>query len=273
MSDSSASQSASDKQQAVSLVTGIELPDGQQPRIANAGDDMTEQTMSDGPRLADPNTREPRTAHLRLHPSASVTPAPGLTGLVKRAFDVVAASLLLAVLSPLLLVICLLIRLDTAGPVIFRQRRTGLGGKVFRIYKFRSMRTLEDDKSLVQATRGDERITRVGRVLRRTSLDELPQLVNVLTGDMSLVGPRPHALKHDEEYGARLPTYHMRFLAKPGLTGLAQVTGWRGETDTLDKMAGRVAQDLRYVATWSPWLDVSILARTLTVPFGDPKAH
>lgn len=202
-----------------------------------------------------------------------VTPAHGLTGWRKRAFDIAVASLALIALSPAFAVLAVLIALDSRGPVIFKQRRTGLNGRTFRIFKFRTMTTMEDGAQVVQAKVDDDRVTRIGAVLRVTSLDELPQLINVLRGEMSLVGPRPHAIAHDEQYGAQLPSYRQRFLAKPGITGLAQVTGWRGETDTLDKMSGRIGQDIAYIRTWTFWGDVAILARTVGVVLSRNQAH
>jgi putative colanic acid biosynthesis UDP-glucose lipid carrier transferase len=177
--------------------------------------------------------------------------------------DVSLSFLALLALAPLLLLLALLIRLDSSGPVLFRQTRTGLNGRVFRIYKFRTMRVLEDGPEVRQATQGDARVTPVGRLLRRTHLDELPQLLNVLWGDMALVGPRPHALAHDEFYSRAIPAYRLRFQVKPGMTGWAQVNGARGETPTLDHMQRRVDLDLAYVQHKSVALDLLILARTL----------
>ena len=161
-----------------------------------------------------------------------------------------------------LALITLAIRLDSKGPALFRQRRTGQGGKLFGIYKFRSMHVLEDGAVIPQVTTGDPRITRVGRVLRTTSLDELPQLFNVLSGEMSLVGPRPHAIAHDEYYSARIENYDVRSQVKPGITGWAQVHGARGATADVADMQRRIALDAWYVAHESLWLDLVILART-----------
>jgi lipopolysaccharide/colanic/teichoic acid biosynthesis glycosyltransferase len=158
--------------------------------------------------------------------------------------------------------VALAIRLDSPGPVLFRQTRTGLNGRVFRIYKFRTMRVLEDGPEVRQACRGDARVTCVGRILRRTHLDELPQLLNVLRGEMALVGPRPHALAHDQHYGREIPAYRLRFQVKPGMTGWAQMNGARGETPTLEHMQRRVELDLWYVENRSFWLDLQILTRT-----------
>jgi putative colanic acid biosynthesis UDP-glucose lipid carrier transferase len=184
---------------------------------------------------------------------------------LKRCFDLAVAGTALVVLSPLLLLIALAIRLTSPGPVLFLQDRYGLDGSRFRIYKFRTMRALEadDEKGLRQATRHDPRITPVGAVLRRWSLDELPQLLNVLQGHMSLVGPRPHAVDHNEQYRKLIPGYMQRHLFKPGITGLAQVNGFRGETATLQAMAHRVAADLDYQREWSLARDLKILIKTV----------
>jgi Undecaprenyl-phosphate glucose phosphotransferase len=181
----------------------------------------------------------------------------------KRAFDVVAACCGIVLTLPLLLLIALLIRLDSPGPVLFRQRRYGFNQQAFRIFKFRTMTTADDGKVIVQAKRNDPRITRLGHLLRRYNLDELPQLLNVIAGDMSLVGPRPHALAHDLEFERKIANYARRHNVKPGITGWAQVNGFRGETDTDEKMAGRVAYDHWYIDNWSFWLDITILTRTL----------
>jgi len=187
---------------------------------------------------------------------------------MKRALDIVGAALGLVILAPFLLLIALLIKLDSPGPVLFRQRRTGFDGKVFSIYKFRTMGVLEDGPNVVPARKGDERTTRLGRFLRRSSIDELPQLFNVLQGDMSLVGPRPHAVAHDKQFAAVIPTYTLRFVAKPGITGLAQVAGFRGEIRDGAHMEERVERDLEYIANWSLLLDIKILILTLiSVPF------
>lgn len=181
----------------------------------------------------------------------------------KRSFDIVAATLLLLASLPALLVIALLIRLDSPGPVLFRQRRFGFNQQAFRIFKFRTMTTTDDGGVIVQARRNDPRITRIGSILRRFNLDELPQLLNVLAGQMSLVGPRPHALAHDREFQRKIALYARRHNVKPGITGWAQVNGLRGATDTDEKMARRVAYDHWYIDNWSFWLDVAILLRTL----------
>jgi Undecaprenyl-phosphate glucose phosphotransferase len=190
-------------------------------------------------------------------------PLSPLEVLTKRAFDLVVAAALLVALMPFLACVALLIRLDSRGPALFLQRRYGFNQQPFRIFKFRTMRTADDGDVIVQATRDDARITRIGRWLRRWSIDELPQLLNVIRGDMSLVGPRPHALSHNREYEQKISRYARRHNVKPGITGWAQVHGLRGETDTDEKMRQRVEHDLYYIDNWSLWLDVRILFYTL----------
>lgn len=177
----------------------------------------------------------------------------------KSVIDRVLAAAALVMLAPLLVLVALAIRIESRGPILFRQDRTGQNGRVFRILKFRSMTT---DAGLAQATRHDARVTAVGRWLRRTSIDELPQLINVLRGDMALVGPRPHATAHDAHFAPLVTNYTQRFAVKPGLTGWAQINNARGETDTIDKMVRRVTLDLEYIREWSIWLDLRILAMT-----------
>ncbi len=186
--------------------------------------------------------------------------------MLKRGFDILGASLALLALAPVFALIALAIRLEGGGPVLFRQRRYGFNQNMFRIYKFRTMRTAEDGPLVPQARRDDPRVTRVGRFLRRWNLDELPQLLNVLSGHMSLVGPRPHALAHDHEFEEKIGLYARRHNVKPGITGWAQVHGLRGPTDTDDKMRRRVDHDLWYIDNWSLWLDMLILMRTIVSP-------
>ncbi len=183
--------------------------------------------------------------------------------LVKRVEDYGLGAILLVIAAPILLFCAIAIKLDSSGPVLFRQRRRGLNQKVIEVLKFRTMNVMEDGADVRQAIVGDARITRVGGFLRRTSLDELPQLINVLRGEMSLVGPRPHALVHDEHWGEMLERYANRHQVKPGITGFAQVMGWRGETETTDKMQARVEHDLDYIAGWSLGRDLKILAQTV----------
>jgi len=193
-------------------------------------------------------------------------------GFRKRTLDICIACLLLLIALPLLLMTSILVRLESPGPALFRQRRGGLGGAPFVIYKFRTMTVTEDADIITQAQRGDRRCTAVGRFLRKTSIDELPQLINVLVGDMSLVGPRPHALAHDAQFQTQVPQYRRRFNVKPGITGLAQIRGFRGECGTLDAITGRVTSDIEYVDGWSFWGDIKLLIATLKVPL-DPRAY
>ena len=182
---------------------------------------------------------------------------------IKRCFDTIGATAVLLLLSPLMLLTALLIKVDSHGPVLFFQTRNGFNGRSFRIVKFRSMHVLEDGNAFRQATRGDPRVTRLGRWLRRANIDELPQLFNVLKGNMSLVGPRPHPVALNNEYDKLIANYALRNHVKPGITGWAQVNGYRGETPTTDLMEQRVASDLWYISNWSMWLDIRILFRTL----------
>ncbi|MES2174361.1 MAG: undecaprenyl-phosphate glucose phosphotransferase [Pseudomonadota bacterium] len=201
-------------------------------------------------------------------PVVSIVESPfeGYSRLVKRAEDVALTLIALPVILPICLLAAIAIKLDTRGPVFFSQTRYGLDGRPFRIWKFRSMR-VADDSGFIQARRGDSRVTRVGALLRRTSIDELPQFINVALGSMSVVGPRPHPVALDDSFRPLIHRYAVRHKIKPGITGLAQVSGWRGETDTRDKMEQRVVHDIEYLRRWSIWLDLQIVARTLLVPF------
>jgi putative colanic acid biosysnthesis UDP-glucose lipid carrier transferase len=191
-------------------------------------------------------------------------PDCGLPGMVKRGFDMVGSALALIVLAPLLAAVALLIRCESPGPAIFKQVRYGTDGRPFSIYKFRSMTVSAcESGNVVQATRGDARVTRLGRFIRKSSIDELPQLFNILRGDMSLVGPRPHAVAHNEHYRGLIRGYMLRHKVRPGLTGWAQVHGLRGETETIDKMESRVRFDLDYLRRWSVALDFYIVLLTV----------
>ncbi|HZJ11067.1 MAG TPA: exopolysaccharide biosynthesis polyprenyl glycosylphosphotransferase, partial [Methyloceanibacter sp.] len=200
-------------------------------------------------------------------------PLTRLEVVTKRLFDFWGALALLVALSPLFLAISLLIKLDSPGPAFFRQWRHGFNQRPFRILKFRTMTVTEDGETVTQAVKNDPRVTRIGRHLRRWNLDELPQLVNVLAGHMSLVGPRPHALTHDREYERRIAFYARRHNIKPGITGWAQVNGYRGLTDTEEKMRARVEHDLYYIDNWSIPLDLYILALTVLSPKSFRNAH
>jgi putative colanic acid biosynthesis UDP-glucose lipid carrier transferase len=193
--------------------------------------------------------------------------------LLKRLEDIVVSSIILLIIAVPMLVIGLAIRLSSRGPVIFRQRRYGLSGEEIWVWKFRTMTVCEDGDSVVQARKGDSRVTKLGAFLRRTSLDELPQFLNVLQGSMSVVGPRPHPVSLNEQYRATIGGYMLRHLVKPGITGWAQVNGWRGETDTLDKMEHRVEHDLYYIRNWSLRLDMFIILMTIFKGFVSKKAY
>jgi putative colanic acid biosysnthesis UDP-glucose lipid carrier transferase len=201
------------------------------------------------------------------------TPFIGTNELAKRVSDVILASLIVLLISPLLLAIAIGVKLTSPGPVIFKQRRNGLDGDEIVVYKFRSMTTQDNGDSVPQATRADKRITPFGAFLRRTSLDELPQFFNVLQGRMSIVGPRPHAVAHNELYRQLIKAYMVRHKVRPGITGWAQVNGHRGETDTVDKMQTRVEYDLEYLRNWSLQLDLQIIVRTIRLVLFDRNAY
>jgi len=200
-------------------------------------------------------------------------PFYGADGLLKRICDVWLAGALLMLAAIPMLIIGALVKCTSPGPVFFRQKRYGLDGHEILVWKFRSMRVCENGPTFQQARRNDPRVTRLGAFLRRTSLDELPQLFNVLEGTMSLVGPRPHASAQNEQYRRLIPGYMLRHKVKPGMTGLAQVLGLRGETDSLDKMAKRIQCDLQYIREWSLWMDLKILYRTIFVVLSSPNAY
>jgi putative colanic acid biosynthesis UDP-glucose lipid carrier transferase len=208
-------------------------------------------------------------------PAQVVEPQNSAVGLsiVKRGFDILVVLPALLFVGPLLLLAAAALWIESGGPIFFQQRRTGYKGRTFVILKLRTMRVLEDGDGVRQATLGDARITRVGAFLRKSSIDELPQLINVLKGDMSLVGPRPHALAHDELYEAELSNYQLRFQARPGLTGLAQIRGFRGEIHTIKDMSSRVEADLEYIRGWSLMRDVQIMLRTVPLLFRDTHAY
>jgi putative colanic acid biosynthesis UDP-glucose lipid carrier transferase len=201
------------------------------------------------------------------------TPFMGLNSMIKRASDIVIGAVILLTLAPLMLMIALAVRLSSPGPVIFRQRRYGLYGEEIIVYKFRSMTVAEDSEHVVQARKDDQRVTKIGAFLRRTSLDELPQFINVLQGRMSIVGPRPHAVAHNEQYRKLIKGYMLRHKVKPGITGWAQVNGLRGETATLDRMEARIQHDLDYLRNWSLWLDLWIILKTVKVVLTRENAY
>jgi len=201
------------------------------------------------------------------------TPFSGYRGVVKRLTDVSLSLLGMLLLFPLFVAVAVAVKLSSPGPVIFKQRRYGLDGKEIQVYKFRTMTVIEDGPTIRQATRDDSRVTPVGRILRRYSIDELPQLMNVVRGNMSLVGPRPHAVTHNEEYRKLIKGYMLRHKVRPGITGLAQVNGCRGETTRLEDMRARIEYDLDYLRHWSPGLDLKILFKTVVAVLGDRKAY
>jgi putative colanic acid biosysnthesis UDP-glucose lipid carrier transferase len=208
-------------------------------------------------------------------PVVSVFESPiyGIDGLAKQVADYILAVILLAIIAVPMAVIAAAIRLSSPGPAFFRQTRYGLDGKEIRIWKFRTMRVCEDGPQAVQAKRNDPRVTWLGAILRKSSIDELPQLFNVLDGSMSLVGPRPHATAQNEEYRSQISGYMLRHKVKPGITGLAQVNGWRGETDSPEKMLKRIEYDHRYIREWSMWLDAKILFKTVLVVLSGRNAY
>ncbi len=201
------------------------------------------------------------------------TPFYGYRGVAKRLSDIVLSVIILLLLLPLLVVIAVLVKWSSPGPIIFKQRRYGLDGQEIVVYKFRTMKVTEDGAKIRQASKDDDRITPIGAILRRSSLDELPQLINVLQGRMSLVGPRPHAVAHNEEYRKLIKGYMVRHKVLPGITGLAQVNGCRGETSQLHEMQARVNFDLDYLRYWTPMLDIKIILLTLVILFRDEKAY
>jgi putative colanic acid biosynthesis UDP-glucose lipid carrier transferase len=198
------------------------------------------------------------------------SPFQGVVGWVKRLEDLVLGSVIVLLTAIPMICIAVAIKFSSPGPVFFRQWRYGLCGKKIRILKFRTMKVCEDGPSVVQASRNDARVTTVGRFLRRTSLDEFPQFLQVLTGELSLVGPRPHAVAHNEQYRSLIHGYMLRHMVKPGITGWAQVNGWRGETAELEKMELRVQHDLEYIRNWNLLLDLKIIFLTI---FGAKKGR
>ena len=211
-------------------------------------------------------------SHFETLADTATPAAPVGLSIRKRWLDFTFAALVLLLLAPLFVLVAAAIKIESKGPVFFRQQRTGLGGQAFIILKFRSMR-LHQDQHVTQATRHDARITRVGAFIRALSIDELPQLLNVLRGDMSLVGPRPHALAHDARWSLVVPEYRQRFRARPGLTGYAQVRGRRGEVSCIEDIAARVDDDNTYIEHWSLLLDFKIVLHTIPLIFGDPNAY
>jgi putative colanic acid biosynthesis UDP-glucose lipid carrier transferase len=256
----------------------ITLPMASQPRILNLLSELRDTTASIYfvPDIFMFDLIQARVDTINGIPVVAVceTPFYGFNGIVKTAADYVIAAAALIATAPLMLLIAAGVKLSSPGPVLFRQRRYGLDGKQITVYKFRTMTVLEDGADVRQATKDDERITAFGRLLRRTSLDELPQFINVLQGRMSVVGPRPHAVAHNEAYRKLIDGYMVRHKVKPGITGWAQVNGLRGETDTVDKMQQRIEYDLAYLRNWSLRLDLMIILKTvLLLLSGDRRAY
>ncbi|MGH8750818.1 MAG: undecaprenyl-phosphate glucose phosphotransferase [Burkholderiales bacterium] len=247
----------------------VSLPMASQPRILKLLDELHDTTASIYfvPDIFVTDLIQGRMDSVSGLPVVAVceTPFTGLNGVIKRASDIILSLLILALISPLLLFIALAVKLSSPGPVIFRQRRYGLDGREIIVYKFRSMTVQEDGAAIEQARKQDKRVTPLGQFLRRSSLDEFPQFFNVLQGRMSIVGPRPHAVAHNEMYRKLIKGYMVRHKVKPGITGWAQVNGYRGETETLDKMSARIDYDLDYLRNWSLRLDLYIIARTVWV--------
>lgn len=201
------------------------------------------------------------------------TPFYGIDGVFKRLFDLIVGSLILLIIALPMIIIAILVKLDSRGPALFMQKRYGCNGENIVVWKFRSMTVCQDGADVPQAQRNDPRVTRLGQLLRRTSLDELPQFINVIQGRMSIVGPRPHAVSHNEFYRGQIKGYMLRHKVKPGITGWAQINGYRGETETLDKMEGRIKYDLEYIRNWSVLLDIKIIFLTLFKGFRGAKAY
>ena len=254
----------------------LSLPMASQPRILHILDELKDTTASIYfvPDMFITDLVQGRTSSVCDMPVISVCESPftGTNGIVKRGSDIFLSLLILITTAPLLLLIAIAIKFDSPGPVIFKQRRYGLDGKEILVYKFRSMYVCEDGNTVRQAQQGDARFTRFGTFLRKTSLDEMPQFINVLQGRMSIVGPRPHAVSHNEFYRNLIKGYMIRHKVKPGITGWAQINGYRGETKTIDKMRARIDYDLDYLRNWSLRLDLHIIFRTILVVIHDKSA-
>jgi putative colanic acid biosynthesis UDP-glucose lipid carrier transferase len=255
----------------------IALPLAAQPRVLKLLDDLRDTTASIYfvPDLASFDLIQANMTSIDGIPIVAICESPfvGINSIIKRISDVIISLLILLLIFPLMLLIAIGIKLTSRGPVLFKQRRYGLDGKEIVVYKFRSMTVMEDDEQVNQATRNDPRITRFGSFLRKTSLDELPQFINVLQGGMSVVGPRPHAVSHNEMYRSLIKGYMIRHKVKPGITGWAQINGFRGETDTLEKMQARIDYDLDYLRNWSLFLDLLIIFKTISVVIEDNNAY
>ena len=255
----------------------ITLPLGSQPRILRLMQELQNTTASIYfvPDVFGISIIQGRLQQVGNMPMVGLTETPftGINRVVKRLSDIVLASFILVLIAPVMLAVAMGVKLSSPGPIVFRQRRNGLHGEEIIVYKFRSMRTQDNGAVVKQATKNDARITPFGAFIRRTSLDELPQFINVLQGRMSIVGPRPHAVAHNEMYREMIKAYMVRHKVKPGITGWAQVMGLRGETDTVEKMQARVEADLEYLRNWSLGLDFVIILRTIKSVFIDRNAY
>ncbi|MGF9061241.1 undecaprenyl-phosphate glucose phosphotransferase, partial [Klebsiella pneumoniae] len=255
----------------------IALGAEQSKQIKNIARELTNTTCSVllVPDLFTFNILQSRTEEINGVPVVPLfdTPLNGINMVFKRMEDIIVSSIILLLISPILIIISCIVKFTSPGPVFFRQIRYGMDGKPIRVWKFRSMTVMENDSKVVQATKNDVRVTKVGKFLRSTSLDELPQFFNVLFGQMSVVGPRPHAVAHNEQYRSLIQGYMLRHKVKPGITGLAQINGWRGETDTLEKMEKRIEYDLLYIRGWSIWLDLKIIFLTVFKGFINKSAY
>ena len=255
----------------------LSLPMASQPRILQILDDLKDTTASIYfvPDMFVTDLIQGDTTSVCGMPVISVceTPFRGGNGALKRMSDIMLSLLILTLIFPIMVGVALAVKFTSPGPIIFKQRRYGLDGEQILVYKFRSMTVTEDGGDVRQATKNDQRITPLGAFLRKTSLDELPQFINVLQGRMSIVGPRPHAVSHNEMYRKLIKGYMVRHKVKPGITGWAQVNGYRGETDTLDKMKGRIDYDLDYLRNWSLRLDIHIILKTIRLVIKDQKAY
>jgi putative colanic acid biosynthesis UDP-glucose lipid carrier transferase len=255
----------------------LSIPMASQPRILNVLDHLKDTTASIFfvPDMFVTDLIQGRSGVVCGVPVISVceTPFTGLNGVSKRILDIFLSIIILFLISPILIGFAIAVKLTSPGPVVFKQRRHGLDGQQIIVYKFRSMTVTEDGANVQQAQKNDKRITPLGAFMRRTSIDELPQFINVLQGRMSIVGPRPHAVAHNEQYRKLIKGYMVRHKVRPGITGWAQVNGFRGETETIDKMEGRIKLDLDYLRNWSVSLDMYIIYRTVRLVFSDKKAY
>lgn len=239
-------------------MSGVKLQKNNEPKLFDILSDESANASTVMHTVGDSHWRSIATSD-----NTSLRPLSGIGCALKRAFDFVAASIALVLLFPVMLIISIAVKLDSTGPALFCQPRSGRNREVIKVYKFRTMYQTNESNKFVQAQKDDPRITRIGAFLRRTSLDELPQLLNVIQGSMSLVGPRPHPLKLDEDFRHVIPALNSRYCVKPGITGWAQINGFRGETRQLKDMLGRIEHDRYYIRHWSVWLDFRILVLTV----------